>query len=560
MSHVPGRSSSNLARVAIALVALGAVLRLVKFLERPGLWIDEAMIALNVGPRSYAELLAPLDYTQLAPVPWLWLEKLLVDLAGMHELVLRAPALLAGVALSWLVWRAGLHLVGEWGAVIATALTATAATLLVYSVEAKPYAVDAAIAALLLLLGGRCLMRPLGDVRAMRTLGVGGVVALLCSFPSLFMVGGLGIALLVRAMLARHATGVRSIVAWGVVWVLVFAVPQLLLYRYTGGGGDMQGYWQPVMAQIGAPGLVGRTSGAINALLAALIDRQVWPGAELYLLVLVFGAWTIARKRGLVTMLAVTTPLLLLAIAWLLDQIPAADRLLLFAAPILALLFGAAVAQVIHYVPFRVRPVGAAVAVVSLGWLMLAEARTGMAQRKPSAGRGVVLRMLEEPPAPVWLTRRSAAVWLYYSTDWAAPDTARLDWYAAQANAGWLDHDLPTFDDGSTRTHFWNHRLERLADANGLTPVAGGILDGGTLAQWADHEVRHLAPLTEARPWLLMIHEIADEREVLLSTLRDAGLTVDSVAAEKRSDLWRLRVAEAQTPSATSTSSIEPQR
>ena len=105
MSHVPGRSSRQLAIVALALIGMGAILRLAKFLQNPGLWVDEAMIAVNVGRRSFAQLAEPLDYIQLAPVPWLWLEKLLVEIGGMQELVLRtrlsaAKALLAEEELS----------------------------------------------------------------------------------------------------------------------------------------------------------------------------------------------------------------------------------------------------------------------------------------------------------------------------------------------------------------------------------------------------------------------------------------------------------------------------
>jgi hypothetical protein len=559
LSYVPGRSSRNLARAAIALVALGAVLRLIKFLDRPGLWVDEAMIALNIGRRSYGGLLHTLDFTQLAPVPWLWLEKLLVDLAGMHELVLRAPALVAGILVPWLVWRAGLHLVGEWGAVVATSLTATGSALLFFSAETKPYSTDAAIAALLLLLVGRVLTRPIGD-RSLRVLGVAGVLALLSSFPSVFVLGGIGIALLVRAAIARHAASLRAVVAWGVVWVLTFALPQLLLYRDMGTSEGMQTFWKPAMARLGEPGAIERASRAVNALLLTLTGQEVWPGSELFLLVFALGAWAIARKRGVVTMLTVTAPLMLLGTAWLLDQIPANDRLLLFAAPILALLSGAAVAELMHRIPYRVRKLGALPILILLIWVAQDEIRSGMRREKSSGGRELVARIQGEPAAPVWLTRWGMPVWVYYTTDWTAPDTVRIDWYAGQTKDGWLGTTIPVFDDGESRLHRWNGRVERISGPSGIKSEAGGLRDLGSGDDWARNEARLIASLADARPWILMIHEKPPEHSAIVQAIQASAMTLDSVAAEKRSTLWRVGPTSAQAPSATSTSSIEPQR
>ena len=59
---------------------------------------DEAMIALNIERRSYAELFGTLDFNQAAPLGFLWLEKAAVQLLGPSELALRLWPLLAGIA------------------------------------------------------------------------------------------------------------------------------------------------------------------------------------------------------------------------------------------------------------------------------------------------------------------------------------------------------------------------------------------------------------------------------------------------------------------------------
>ncbi len=59
-----------------AAVAIGAALRLCQFaLVRRSMWMDEAMMALNIPARSFASLLRPLDYNATAPFLFLWLER-----------------------------------------------------------------------------------------------------------------------------------------------------------------------------------------------------------------------------------------------------------------------------------------------------------------------------------------------------------------------------------------------------------------------------------------------------------------------------------------------------
>ncbi|HEX7024072.1 MAG TPA: hypothetical protein VF187_04560, partial [Gemmatimonadales bacterium] len=57
------------------ILVLGAVLRIVEFLHNRSFWVDEAMLALSIGTRSFAELVRPLSYDQTAPVLFLWLVK-----------------------------------------------------------------------------------------------------------------------------------------------------------------------------------------------------------------------------------------------------------------------------------------------------------------------------------------------------------------------------------------------------------------------------------------------------------------------------------------------------
>ena len=80
-----------------AAIAGGVFVRLVRWSNGGSLNSDELWIAMNLQRRSFLGLRGALDYDQLAPLGWLWLEKLILTL-GRSDAVLRFPALVAGCA------------------------------------------------------------------------------------------------------------------------------------------------------------------------------------------------------------------------------------------------------------------------------------------------------------------------------------------------------------------------------------------------------------------------------------------------------------------------------
>src|SRR5512134_330155 len=130
-------------RAVAALLLVGMVLRLRQYLTSRSLWVDEAMLALNVVNRSLAGLVQPLDYDQGAPLGFLLVEKLVQLLLGKHELVLRLFPLLAGLlslGLFALLLRR-MEMRGA-GGLTALALFALNPRLIYYSSEVKQYILD----------------------------------------------------------------------------------------------------------------------------------------------------------------------------------------------------------------------------------------------------------------------------------------------------------------------------------------------------------------------------------------------------------------------------------
>lgn len=203
-------------RLTLALFAIAAVLRIVQFVAGRSLWLDEAMLARNVMDRSFRALLLPLDSSQGAPPLFLWMQKLVILSFGDGERAFRIVPLLAGFLLVYWVWDFSRRLLGRGAAVVALAIVALSGPLIYYSNEAKQYSTDAALSALLLVLGVRWLSErtPRREV----VLLFAGVLAGWFSFAAVFVLAVLALVAL------AHLRTVRPAIVWGMGVALLFLV------------------------------------------------------------------------------------------------------------------------------------------------------------------------------------------------------------------------------------------------------------------------------------------------------------------------------------------------
>ncbi|MEM9979357.1 MAG: hypothetical protein AAF808_17135, partial [Cyanobacteria bacterium P01_D01_bin.2] len=72
-----------------AIVALGALFRIIQYFNNRSLWVDEAKLSINIVERGFIELLRPLDYGQSAAPGFLFLQKLSTLIVGNDEFGLR---------------------------------------------------------------------------------------------------------------------------------------------------------------------------------------------------------------------------------------------------------------------------------------------------------------------------------------------------------------------------------------------------------------------------------------------------------------------------------------
>lgn len=128
----------------VALVSIGLfILLLLQYLHNRSLWIDEAMLSLNIINRNLGGLVRPLDDYQVAPVLFLFIERGFVTIFGRSELALRLFPLLCAMASLPLFYRLCVRLTGNRSmALAAMVLLGLLPTFVYYSSEVKQYAID----------------------------------------------------------------------------------------------------------------------------------------------------------------------------------------------------------------------------------------------------------------------------------------------------------------------------------------------------------------------------------------------------------------------------------
>lgn len=323
----------------VALVLFGIALRLVPLAANRDLWIDEAMLALNLIERTPAQLLKPLDWNQGAPAGFLLAVKATISMMGESERALRLfPFVGSALGLIGFAWLSR-KLLPAPAATLAVALAAINPYLISYAAECKQYATDAAIA-IGLFAASHGLLSGEGGWRRWSVLALAGAVAVWFSHPATFVLGGIGTALFADAVVRGDRTRVRACVLTIGCWLTSFGACYVAFLKALAMNQYLLDYW----AEHFLP-LPPKSPGDVNWILDHFFAFFGYPGglsggeykvagigAGLFLI----GLGAFWRERWPVVV-AVVVPAALALVASGLHKYPFAGRLLLFYVPIMLL-------------------------------------------------------------------------------------------------------------------------------------------------------------------------------------------------------------------------------
>ncbi len=351
-------------RWLLALLVVGLVLRLTRYLLRFPLWEDEAMLSANLLDRGYGELLQPLHYCQVAPTLFLWGQLAVVKLLGFNEYALRLIPFLCGLASLPLFRHVAGRLLQGISLVLAVGLFAVAYPMTRYAAEAKPYGCDLLVALAMLALTIEWLRRP-DQTRWLWCLAALVGPAVGYSFPAIFIAGGISLVIAWAMNAGRRnvpaTLGWIPWIAYNVLLVASFAAV-LVVSKDSVGATNQQTmeetHWANTFPPIAQPlklplWLLETHAGAM---LGYPVGGPNW-GSTFSLLCLVAGVAAFARRRQWLFLGLLLAPLGLNFIAAALHRFPYGGhaRMTLFLAPAWCLLIAVGLTAALTWIEARRR-------------------------------------------------------------------------------------------------------------------------------------------------------------------------------------------------------------
>lgn len=522
------RQPVALRTAALVVLLLGVALRTAHFLHGRGLWSDEVRLALNIMTRSFAGLLHPLDYDQVAPVPFLWLTRATALIGGPNPYALRLWPYLAGLLLLAVTHRLAFRLLPAGPALFATALVALSPIAIYYSAEFKPYSVDAFLAAGLIALALRLLEEP-ADGRRWSLLVGAGAIGVTCSVSAILVLAAVGLGLMASPQIRATRAGWVRLLSTGAVWLLAFLPAYVFVYHPGSSSAMMESGWERHYLTPGTPDLAVRADFLARTILSRFFAvspigayRFSSLMSQFWCLLASAGMLFLARRKGLAVALCVAGPIILVLLGSAARVYPLWPRLVLFTLPSLALLIAEGTWGALG---LAIRGPWVQRLGLVAGLLLVAPAvRTGLTVLLHPIERDETGRLLpvflgeSEPTDPVYVAAGGIPSWVFHTTDWSAPDTARLAWMASLATSGG-----PGFLNRPSRGHAVRHegwelrralgqRIELMGIASGVTtsympPFARPIADTG----WVENEADRI--VADARPRVWIFNTDLDPRQ-----------------------------------------------
>lgn len=350
---MPDRSSARITpeSAAIAVVFLaGVVLRLRQYLTGRSLWLDEAMLALNIVNRGFADLFKPLEYDQGAPIGFLLVEKTFNLFLGRSEYALRLFPLILGLLSLWMFYLLLKRFTRGPCLILALALFAFNPRLIYYSSEVKQYIADVFVAIILILFAVHYFERP--SRKGLGILTIAGLFALWLSHPSLFILAGIGSTLFLLHLQKRDFASLRLVTGVGVAWLANMGLLYALTLADLRNNSFMKEYWREAFAPMPPWSNVAWYWDVFRANADVLLAITFAP---LLLLLLMLAGFAILykQKRQAAAMIAWTMVFTLLAS--FLGLYPSLERMVLFLAPVMILLIGVVLEFIVQ--SLRIKPV-----------------------------------------------------------------------------------------------------------------------------------------------------------------------------------------------------------
>ena len=338
-------------------ILAGAILRVFQFFYNRSLWYDEAAVAVNIINRDFSQLLLPLEYNQIAPILFLWSQKLMTLIFNDTDWSLRIIPLIAGLGCIWLTFRVGQLILNKKVGVLAAAIVSLSHPLIYYSTEAKPYILDQFFTLLALLFFIQFLKNR--NQKTLLHLWIAGIIGVGFSFPIVFCLFSYGLILLHYTVKKKTDLRFTQVLVFS-SWAILFFILKFFVLKNHGSDGKMDVFWTDHFAPF---------SGNIKTMVSWYLSHSAQNfyttlGFPKLIAVVPIGFSMIGffhffKKGQLQILLVLVLPVAVHLIISGFHLFPFVERLNLYFAPIIAILIGIGVLNAIssQWRPFFIIPI-----------------------------------------------------------------------------------------------------------------------------------------------------------------------------------------------------------
>ena len=325
------------------IVILGFILRVRQYLENRSFWQDELSLAVNIVSRSFPGLAEPLGFHQAAPLGFLYIEKLLIILFGNADYILRLFPFVCGILAVYLLHRIALDYFGTVG-LFALLLFAVNSWQVFYSSELKQFSSDVTVALLLVYLSTRCL-REEAQGRDFMWLGMAGIITIWISHVSVFILPGIGTALVLEKYTQKKKIPFIWLLGLGAAWLTSFGIDYLVVLRHTAESKYFQSLWMKAFLPLPPWSDIPWLLNVYDKYVLIVMTGTGTVMAYMILALAIIGSLSLfARRPGMA--LIVIIPFIMTLIASALQKYPLSYRFMLFLVPLTLLLMAEGIGRI----------------------------------------------------------------------------------------------------------------------------------------------------------------------------------------------------------------------
>lgn len=330
----PVQFSVNPQQGSYIIIGFALLVRFIQYLSNRSLWADEAVLALNIVNRSYTELLQPLDYNQAAPIGFLILEKLSIEVFGNTEYSLRLVPFMSSIISLFLFYKISRYCLRKKAIILGVLLFSSLHYLLYYSSEVKQYSSDVAIALFVALATIKLVRKTISPKKTLFLL-IGLPLAVWFSHPAIFVLAGFAVMSCFKMLDDQLSLRTRlSLLLINASWICSFIGFYILSLQTLSNNSVLMESWQSAFPAnlLDINWLFEKTIKFFNNPLGF-----AEPLVYIAMIAFCFGFWSwLKRNQNILCILMF--PWIFTVIAAYLNKYPFRNRLLLFITPFIILI------------------------------------------------------------------------------------------------------------------------------------------------------------------------------------------------------------------------------